>query len=128
MLLNSTEFESTPMDVSVSVGSSQVLSCQSFSADRITWQKDDVEITPSARFQVLRNGYLVISAIEEGDKGQYTCVAHKTGGCSKEVSAWLTVITGSTISESKIINLQCRHLIHALNALAEYSTARPVVD
>lgn len=64
-----------PVDKFVWPGSNLKLSCLSPSnLAQTSWERDDRPLTPSARFQLLRDGLLILNATV-GDAGRYRCLS-----------------------------------------------------
>ncbi|XP_071965528.1 peroxidasin homolog isoform X2 [Antedon mediterranea] len=75
-------FEVTPSDLTIVTGGTVELLCsaQGEPTPVITWSKDGVQITPSAKFLISNNHKLVITDVGRVDEGRYDCAARNSIG------------------------------------------------
>ncbi|XP_061187597.1 uncharacterized protein LOC133195693 [Saccostrea echinata] len=85
--------EAGPMDTVVEIGSTALLSCFVPAAKRITWYKDNTQLT-SSHYLILAGGfYLKIDAVRPEDTGNYCCLAEGETGCTAQRYAKIMVDT-----------------------------------
>lgn len=95
------DFEAKPQSVVVVEGSSATLECSAngHPHPKIQWLKNQkfLDLTLNPRFKVVGQGSLVISNVQAGDEGQFTCRAMNSED-SSDSSA--TVVVHSTSTDS----------------------------
>ncbi|XP_063071341.1 neural cell adhesion molecule L1-like protein isoform X2 [Engraulis encrasicolus] len=82
-------------------GRNIMMHCKTFSSppSDITWSKEDsADSVTGSRFSLRNNGSLEISAVEEGDMGEYSCIAKNREG-SRAISAFLEIKEPTKIVE-----------------------------
>ncbi|KAL5008286.1 hypothetical protein ScPMuIL_013867 [Solemya velum] len=88
----------TPEQIIVRPGQPAFLHCQVYGQPRpdVSWSKGSSPITNSGRYKVFDNGTLIIDHVQEGDRGDYECVA--VNGISNPVRRTISLSLEDSIS------------------------------
>ncbi|XP_033097959.1 peroxidasin homolog [Anneissia japonica] len=93
-------FTVTPSDLTIITGATVEILCSAQGEPNpvITWSKDGVQITPSAKFVIINNRRLLIRDVGLVDEGRYDCAARNSIGYAS-TSMELKVVASNSISE-----------------------------
>ncbi|XP_063968758.1 peroxidasin homolog isoform X1 [Lytechinus pictus] len=123
-------FTQSPSDLTVVAGATIRLPC-SASGDPeplITWTKDGVQITESAKFSISEAGHLAIHDVGVDDEGRYECAARNTiGYASTDMELTVNVTIGTSREGDSYVNSAIAEAIRNIDA-AINETNRNLLD
>ncbi|KAK4877721.1 hypothetical protein RN001_010227 [Aquatica leii] len=80
-----------PQDVEVSWGGTALFTCRVEGNPTVVWMKNNEEIPPSDRYQIMEDGSLIIKNSQESDGGIYECMIKSNDGEAKSRPARMVV-------------------------------------